>query len=164
MKKLASPSDLEQEIRLLLTPLGIDLYSLQVPKRPGGVVKIVLDEPGGITLDRLEVASRRISDLLDLTDPIPGRYRLEVSSPGLDRVLRIPEELASSIGRTVKVKTLNPVNGQKVFRGKIEVLGPENLNIMVQVGKKVVVESIPLTEIKEVQAQFWEDVPPEPAK
>ncbi|MHB1564736.1 MAG: ribosome maturation factor RimP [Leptospirillum sp.] len=157
-------SNLEQEIRVLLSPLGIELHSLELPRRQGGVVRVTLDEPGGINLDRLEVASRRIADLLDLIDPIPFRYRLEVGSPGLDRILKVPEELFVNVGHTVKIKTLNPVNGQKVFRGKIESTDSVGVRLVVPAGKKFVTELIPLSEIKEVQAQFWEDAPPREEK
>lgn len=146
---------LEEELIPLLRPLGVTLYDLVVPGKGGGVLKIFVDSPGGVTLDQLESISRCISDRLDVLDPFSGSYRLEVSSPGLDRILRLPHELEASLGKHVKVRTSESVRNQKIFRGRIDSVDKEKLVLVSVVGKKTVFETIPIGIISEVRAEFW---------
>ena len=69
------------------------------------VVRVYVDADGGVDLDIVERVSEELSRALDLADPIPGRYTLEVSSPGLERNLKSPEHFARSVGSKVVVKT-----------------------------------------------------------
>lgn len=151
-------SRLEEELIPLLRPLGVSLYDMVVPGKSGGVLKIFVESPGGVTLDKLESVSRCISDRLDVLDPFSGAYRLEVSSPGLDRVLKLPQELETSLGKHVKVRTSEPIRNQKVFRGRIESLDEANLVLISAAGKKTVSDTIPLGIILEVKAEFWRDL------
>ncbi|MHB8543680.1 MAG: hypothetical protein ACYC9S_06730 [Leptospirales bacterium] len=151
---------LETELPHILNPMGLLLYDLVLPGSKGGVLKVFVDHPDKVNLDQLEAVSRRISDLLDVLDPFPGNYRLEVSSPGLDRVLRIPDDLLLHAGKHVKVKTKEPFRNQKVFRGKIEGVIEGDLLLSSPVGKKIVQESVPLEVISEVRAEFWLDLDP----
>ena len=70
----------------------------------GGVLRIIVDKPGGVGLDEVADASKVVSRLLDDHDVVPGRYTLEVTSPGLERPLRRPEHYARAVGETVSVK------------------------------------------------------------
>jgi ribosome maturation factor RimP len=149
---------LEEELIPLLRPLGVSLYDMVVPGKSGGVLKIFVESPEGVTLDKLESVSRCISDRLDVLDPFSGSYRLEVSSPGLDRVLKLPQELEASLGKHVKVRTNEPIRNQKVFRGRIESIDGTNLVLTSDVGKKTVSETIPFGIILEVKAEFWRDL------
>ena len=82
--------DLETPLRPLLSGLGLDLYDLELA---GGTLSVTVTRPGGVDLDALTEASRAVSAWLDANDPIPGRYTLDVSSPGLERRLRTPGAL-----------------------------------------------------------------------
>lgn len=84
---------------LRLWDLEIDGHARQA------VVRVFVDADGGVDLDTVAEVSEEISRGLDLRDPIPGRYTLEVSSPGLERNLRTPEHFALSVGKRVVVKT-----------------------------------------------------------
>ncbi|MHB1285688.1 MAG: hypothetical protein ACYCYP_03855 [Leptospirales bacterium] len=148
---------LEAELSHILGPMGLLLHDLVLPGRKGGVLKVFVDHPERVSLDQLETVSRRISDLLDVLDPFSGNYRLEVSSPGLDRVLRVPEDLLLHAGKHVKIKTKESVQNQKVFRGIIEGFSDGVLVISSQVGKDIVQESFPILAISEVRAEFWLD-------
>ena len=96
---------IEHEIQRLIEPLvadfGAEVFDVTWG---GGRLKVAVEAPGGIDSTTLSQVSRTISQELDLHDPIPSRYTLEVSSPGLERRLRCPEHFAKSIGRTVTVK------------------------------------------------------------
>lgn len=91
---------------------GLRLWDVEMGGRPGSsVVKVFVDGDDGVDLDTVAQVSEEISRGLDLRDPIPGRYTLEVSSPGLERSLRSPEHFALSVGRQVVVKTAEKVVG-----------------------------------------------------
>lgn len=81
----------------------------------------VLDRAEGreVTLDDCEAASRELSALLDVEDPIPGHYVLEVSSPGIDRPLFTAEQFARVVGQEVKVLLKAPIEGRRRLRGKL---------------------------------------------
>ena len=91
---------------------GLRLWDVQMAGRPGGsVVRVFVDSDDGVDLDTVAEVSEEISRGLDLRDPIPGRYTLEVSSPGLERALRSPDHFALSVGRQAVVKTTEPLAG-----------------------------------------------------
>ncbi|MCX7619265.1 MAG: ribosome maturation factor RimP [Acidimicrobiales bacterium] len=100
----------------IVAELGLELFDVE---HAGGVLKISVDRPGGVDLDALAVATRRISRALDQADPIPGRYTLEVSSPGLERNLRLPAHFAWARGKQVAVKTVAGFAGERRMRGVI---------------------------------------------
>jgi len=70
-----------------------------------GLLRVLVDRAGGVDLEALAEATRAISVILDDVDPIPGRYTLEVSTPGLERPLRTPTHFAGAVGTKVTVKT-----------------------------------------------------------
>jgi len=118
-------SDVVEQIRRILDPIlesmGLSLWELEFLKQgPQWLLRIYIDrEAGGVTLSDCETVSRDLSAALDVEDSIPHAYTLEVSSPGLDRTLTKPEHFIRFIGSMVKIKTYQPVDGQKVFRGKL---------------------------------------------
>lgn len=91
---------------------SLRLWDVEMSGRPGqALVRVYVDAEGGVDLDTVAQVSEEISRGLDLRDPIPGRYTLEVSSPGIERTLRAPEHFVASVGRKVVVKTTSPVVG-----------------------------------------------------
>jgi ribosome maturation factor RimP len=106
-----------------LKDAGYELVEVEfVPGQGGGTLRIYIDIPegvkaDGIDLDDCEAASHLISELLDANDPFPGAYSLEVSSPGLDRVLRTPEHFARFVDNRVKVELQVPRDGRKRYTG-----------------------------------------------
>jgi ribosome maturation factor RimP len=118
-------SDVVEQIRRLLDPIlesmGLTLWEIEFHKQgPKWLLRIYIDrESGGVTLNDCEAVSRDLSVALDVEDFIQHAYTFEVSSPGLDRTLTKPEHFARFAGSAVKVKTYEPINGQKVFRGRL---------------------------------------------
>ena len=99
---------------------GLELVGVEYLREPGGwVVRVYLDKPGGITLDDCQRVSQQLGDLLDVEDPTDHAYTLEVSSPGLDRPLVSEADFARFAGRTVRLQTEAPVEGQRRFRGRL---------------------------------------------
>ena len=82
-------------------------------------IRIDIDRPGagGVAIEDCRAVSRRVEDLLDDSDLIPGSYVLEVSSPGLDRPIRTDDDVRRNTGRRVIVRTHEPVEGRTTFRG-----------------------------------------------
>lgn len=84
-----------------------------------GVLQVTVDREGGVDLEALTDANRAVSTLLDELDPIPDRYSLEVSSPGIERPLRTPAHFAKAAGATVSVKTRPQVPGERRMQGTL---------------------------------------------
>lgn len=111
--------EVTENVRTLCTPvvdeLGIELYDVE---RAGGILRVTVDRPGGVSLDQVAEATRRISRILDEHDPVPGRYTLEVTSPGLERNLRTPEHFRRAVGMTASLRVRGADGAQRV-RGTI---------------------------------------------
>jgi ribosome maturation factor RimP len=98
----------------------VELFDLELGSdgaRP--VVRVYLDREGGVTLGECESFSRKMSAALEVFDPVPGAYVLEVSSPGLNRKLRKPAHFASVTGRKVRLTLSEPVGGNRRFAGTL---------------------------------------------
>ncbi len=112
--------------------LGYELTDLEI-KLEGrdGVIRLFIDKADGVGLEDCETVSRQISALLDVEDPVPGRYVLEVSSPGLDRKLTKVEHFQRFMGEDVRVKLRFPVEGRRNFRGALRAANKENIEVEV---------------------------------
>ena len=93
--------ELDTPLRSLLSSLGLELYDLELAK---GTLNVIVNKAGGVDLESLTKANRAISEWLDLNDPIPGRFTLDVSSPGLERRLRTTEHFRSARGEVVTLR------------------------------------------------------------
>ena len=110
---------LERLARQAAEMSGLDLYHAEWTGGRSGILRVFIEGPAGVTIRDCENVSRDLSVLLDVEDPIPGRYTLEVSSPGLDRRLFTPAHYAANIGAEVEVKTKTARDGRKKFVGKL---------------------------------------------
>jgi len=124
------------ELRGLLEPaierLGYELSDLEAKLGGGsGVIRVFIDQPEGVDLDDCEKVSLAVSALLDVEDPLAGRYNLEVSSPGLDRKLTKSEHFQRFSGEMVKVQMRFPIEGRKRFRGALVSSNDENIVVEV---------------------------------
>src|SRR5262245_50321290 len=91
----------------IVTDLGYELWELTyTPRAGGGLLRLYIDSPQGISLDDCARVSHPVSEELDARDPIPGHYTLEVSSPGLDRVLRTKAHFERFAGERVRLEML----------------------------------------------------------
>jgi ribosome maturation factor RimP len=129
---MASTDRLRPLVAPILADLGLDLYDLQYA---GGVVSVTIDKPGGVDLENIALATRLISREFDHSDPISGRYTLEVSSPGLERNLRTPDHFQRIIGWKVNVRTLPTVEGDRRVIGVLSEAGAKTI-LITSVGDK----------------------------
>lgn len=81
------------------------------------ILRLYIDRPGGVGLHDCERVSHAVEDVLEVEQVVPGSYRLEVSSPGLNRPLRKPEHFQAAVGRRVHVVTCEKIGGRRNFRG-----------------------------------------------
>lgn len=106
-----------QLVEPVLAERGIELFDVE---QHASVLKVTIDRPGGVDLDTISETSRRISAELDRSDPVAGRYLLEVSSPGLERPLRTPAHFQGAIGTDVAVKLQPGTATERRVEGVLE--------------------------------------------
>lgn len=144
-------------VRELVAPLveadSLELYDVE---HNGGVVRVLVDHPDGLDIDAITRLSRSISHALDEHDPIPGRYTLEVSSPGLERPLRTPDHFRGAVGSTVKIKTRPDHEGPRRISG--ELVGVDERSIRVRTDDEVC--TVEMGEISSARTVFeWGPTP-----
>lgn len=100
--------------------LGFELVDVELTGgRQHQTLRVYIDGPRGVTVDDCADVSRQLSAILDVEDPFPGSYTLEVSSPGLDRPLVTPADFRRFQGAMIKVRMLQPVEGRRNFTGRL---------------------------------------------
>jgi ribosome maturation factor RimP len=114
--KLTTADRIRELIEPIVADLGLDLFDLEYGS---GQVKVSVDRPGGVDMEAVAAATRALSRALDETDPIVGHYTLEVSSPGLERVLRTPAHYRWAVGQRVAVKTVPNYEGPRRITGTV---------------------------------------------
>jgi ribosome maturation factor RimP len=107
--------------------LGLDLVDLE---HHSGMLRVVVDRPGGVDLDAIAEATRAVSGTLDDHDPFPGqRYTLEVSSPGVERPLRTPAQFARALGEEVSVRRRSGDEGERRVQGELTVVDDDGVTV-----------------------------------
>jgi ribosome maturation factor RimP len=116
----------------LLGQLGYELVDLEyAPGRTHAVVRVFIDRPEGVGLEDCERVSHELSALLDVEDPVPMAYTLEVSSPGLDRVLRTPAHFQRFVGERIWLELRIAREGRRRYTGRLEALNDEGIELNV---------------------------------
>ena len=122
----------EQLLEKIIVDLGYDLYDVRYEKEAKDFyLRIIIDKPDGIDLNDCETVNNAINDILDEADYIKDQYFLEVSSPGLERILRKEKHFLSQIGNEISVKLFKPINKQKELIGTLEEYNNTELTIKV---------------------------------
>ena len=143
--------DLEDLVRPVVEAAGLDLVDVGFQRGRGEhLFRVTVDREGGVDLDAIAEVSERISRRLDLEGFEPGRYSLEVSSPGVERPLRRPRDFSRSVGETVKVKTSRPVEGSRTLRGTIVEAGQDAVRIATEEGER----DLPYADIASARTVF----------
>ncbi len=150
--------EIVERVRELLLPIleegGFELVDIEFVREPiGWVLRIYADRPqGGITISDCQWISERIGTLLDVEDVIPHSYNLEVSSPGLDRPLKGQKDFERHKGIVVKVKTTEPLDNQRNFKGEVISTSKEGV-VIHDVSRNAEVE-IPYEKIKSARVDI----------
>jgi len=115
----------------LLTGLGYELVDLEFSPGRSAHLTVFIDRPEGIGIEDCERCSREISALMDVHDPIPSAYTLEVSSPGLDRVLRVPAHYQRFVGERVQVELVVARDGRRRYTARLLRCEPQGIAVEV---------------------------------
>lgn len=121
----------EELLRDKIENIGYDLYDVEYAKEgPNYYLRIYIDNENGIDLNDCEKVSNEINELLDQADYIKDQYFLEVSSPGIERILRKDKHLAKNLGKKVEVKLFKKDSrGKKEYMGTLEAFNDDTITI-----------------------------------
>jgi ribosome maturation factor RimP len=126
-------STLYEHLETLISSMGYELVGCElIPQGRQRVFRIYIDSKVGVTLDDCSLVSHQVSAMMDVEDPIQGRYLLEVSSPGIDRPLFEIKHYHQYIGRQVKIRLRSPVNQRKQFKGVLKRVEEEDIYLFVE--------------------------------
>ena len=144
----------------IVTDLGLDLYDIEYT---GGIVRIVVDtQPGGqagVSLENIALITRLVSREFDHSDPIPGRYTLEVTSPGLERTLRLPRHFVREVGKTIAVRLSSALDGQRRIQGDLVSASEDTIGVRLSDNALTEV-TIPLSIVERAKTVFqWGPTP-----
>ncbi|MEK7698092.1 MAG: ribosome maturation factor RimP [Nitrospirota bacterium] len=129
---------IKEIIEPVIKGLGVALEDMELRKMGRRVfLRVIIDKEGGVVIDDCEQVSREIEAQLDVEDPIPYPYTLEVSSPGLDRPLKTPGDFKRFCGKTVRIVTSAPVENQTFFIGEIIEAGDTEVTLLLSKDKKI---------------------------
>ena len=144
-----------QEVRQVVEPIlesqGLELVDLEYQRESQGwVLRIYLDREGGVSLDDCAGISHEVGAVLEVKDLIPSSYTLEVSSPGLTRPLKKPEDFNKFRNQMVKIKLYEPLDGRRNFKGTL--LGLEGDRVRVEAEQQVY--ELPLQRIAKANLEI----------
>jgi ribosome maturation factor RimP len=131
---------------------GLELVHWEtVGPRNHFVLRIFIDKPGGVTLGDCERVSNQVGMLFDVEDLIPNQYTLEVSSPGIERGLYKPADYERFAGSRVKLRTAQPINGQRNFKGKLLGIDGDIVSLETDAAGRI---DIPLEQIAKANIEY----------
>lgn len=130
---------------------GCDLVGVRhVHEHGDWVLRIVIDREGGVSVEDCAAVSRQMSAILDVEDPLPGAYRLEVSSPGLDRELLVAADYRRYAGQQVRIATNRDVDGRRLVRGLLRGLKRGAVRVDTDSGDRV---EVPLDAVEDARLE-----------
>ncbi len=157
---------IEAQIGDIISPsiraMGFELVRVKLSSGGRSVLQIMAERQDGvgITLDDCATISRTVSALLDVADPIPEGYSLEVSSPGLDRPLTRLEDFRRFAGSKVKVALSDPLEGRKKFKGMLEGVKENIIYLVIEEETASATVAIPFADIASARLAIADDVKP----
>lgn len=133
-KAMSRRETYEERTERLLLPIvekaGVEIYDVEYVKEGRDYyLRVYIDKPEGVNIQDCENVSRALSDALDAEDFIPDAYILEVSSPGLGRILKKDRHLERSLGEQVEIKTYKPIDKTKEFSGILKAYDADTITI-----------------------------------
>ena len=148
-----------ERVRAVIHPIvlneGMEVVDIEYRRESGGwVLRLILDKEGGVTLDDCTRVSREVGRSLDVEDVIQTAYTLEVSSPGLTRPLKTDKDFMKYLHRLVKVRTVDPIQNRRQFKGKL--LGVSENGVQIEVDGGVF--QIPLSNVAKANLEIDQDM------
>jgi ribosome maturation factor RimP len=152
MKSL--PEQVEQQIQRIVESEGLELVHIEYGQQGHGfLLRVDIDKEGGVNIDDCSLISQQVSTWLDVEDPIPAEFELQVSSPGLDRRFYKQSDYEKFVGRLVRVRTSRPVRGLHVIVGRLKQFDGETVVVADPKVKKDPEYVIPFSDIKETRLE-----------
>lgn len=119
-------------LRQTVEALGFDLWGVEyMSQGRHSVLRVYIDRPEGIGVEDCAAVSEQVSGILDVEDPISSEYTLEVSSPGVDRLLFRPEQYSGYVGEWIELRLRSAFDGRRKFKGVLK--GLEGEDVVIQV-------------------------------
>jgi ribosome maturation factor RimP len=148
------PEQVEHHIQRIVESEGLELVHIDY-RRAGRtfILRVDIDKEGGVNIDDCQLISQQVSTWLDVEDPIPAEFELQVSSPGLDRKFYTTADYEKFVGRLVRVKTAKAIRGLHVIVGRLKEFDGTQVVVTDPVMKKDPDYTIPLAEIKETRLE-----------
>jgi len=151
--------EIVDRVRAIILPIvlneGMEVVDIEYRRESGGwVLRVILDREGGVTLDDCTRVSQEAGRSLDVEDIIPTSYALEVSSPGLNRPLKTEKDFMKYLHRLVKVKTVDPIENRRQFKGTL--LGVSESGVEIQMEGRIF--QIPLSNVAKANLEVDQDV------
>jgi ribosome maturation factor RimP len=147
-----------QLVEPICADLGVELFDVD---HAGGILRVTVEREGGVDIGTISLITRELSRALDHDDPIPGRYTLEVSSPGLERPLRRQSHFVRSVGQRIKVKTKPQVEGDRRLEGTLAAAGDDGIQLVADDGTT---RSLAYDDIERANTIFEWGPAPKPGK
>jgi ribosome maturation factor RimP len=148
---------IQSVVEPVVAPLGLQVYDVVLA---GGILRLILDRPGGVDIDTLEEASRRVAPAVEEAASLDGSYTLEVSSPGLERPLRRPEHFTNAIDSVVTVKARGAEGAMERLRGVITAVATDGITIRTDEGDR----EVSFDAIEQARTVFDWSPAPKPGK
>ncbi len=148
-----------QRVRGIVEPitsdLELDLYDLE---QRGATLRITLDAPvgsaTGLDMDKLALATRLISREMDHQDPIPGKYTLEITTPGVERTLRLPQHFQREVGKTVSIRLADTTADERRFEGELIAADDTTATVRIDVGGETTDRIVEIASIDRARTVF----------
>ena len=145
-------SKIEEVARRVGESEGLEVVEVEV--KGGGnnrLVRIAIDKPEGVTHGDCEVMSQQVGTILDVEDVVPGRYTLEVSSPGIERKLTKPQDYERFQGKKAKITLRDAVEGRRTWEGTLAGYADGSVKVETEPGKT---RDFPLPQIQKANLKF----------
>lgn len=127
--------NLEESIEMTVKGCGVELYDMVTTKENDrDIFRVYITAKGGVNLDKCAEVSRLISPLLDVEEPLRGKYNLEVSSPGIERKLKNPQHYIASVGEKVKIKDFD----KNILKGELISADKNEIKVSTEHGEEII--------------------------
>ncbi|MDQ0214263.1 ribosome maturation factor RimP [Oikeobacillus pervagus] len=138
----------EQLVTPILDEMKLEIVETEYVKEgKNWFLRVFIDKDSGVDIEECGIVSERLSEKLDEIDPIPHNYFLEVSSPGAERPLKKTRDFEKAVGKQVHVKTYEPIEGEKVFEGKLLSFDGDQLIVEIKIKTRKKEITIPFEKV-----------------
>ena len=147
MKREAVEEFVSSVVEGIIAGTNLELVDVDYVRERDWYLRVYLDKPGGVDLDDCQMVSEKLSTILDEKDPIAENYLLEVSSPGLDRVLKKDKDFIRYNGRDVDIQLFKPINGSKQYMGVLQGFSDTTIEFLIN-GESETFERTAIAQIR----------------